>query len=1495
MKKSIKRRALAMLMAMAMLLTAAPATPLARAEETLSTNVTEPFFSTANIPNPSTGGTTTSNSYRIPAMVTLKDGTIVAAADTRWNTTYDGGGLDTLVARSTDGGVSWEYTMANYLGDNGNTYNGSSSTCFIDPCLTVAADGQTVYMLCDLYPYGVALNGSKDTAPVTTVGFTTQGYLKLSNDNHNSYGYYLKDGKIYSNAGAEVSDYTVDARFNLYENGTQISNLFFANSPYKVVRTGFLYLTKSTDGGKTWSDPTLLNLKTSSEQVCLVGPGRGITTKNGTMVFPVYSYNGSESSQRMGFVYYNEDEGWQRVQSDTAWSSEAAVVEIGQGTLRFFYRNGTTNLTYVDYNMAQKTWGYAQSTGVKVNSNTQLSAITYSKTVNGKQVILVSCPKGPGTNGSSNSNGAYRLNGHIFVGVVESATTMTWTDAINVSGTNTASSLGGSTYTAEQGFFAYSCLTERADGSIAILYENCQNGWGAGSGYGYTMDMKAYSASALGLTFDEESGSGGVTPDPDVPVDGNEITLQVGQTVKLSVSDTEAVGTAGTFTSANGNVQYVVKHSQTTSGYQKDTDGIDSGKKYLLVCSGNYAVTTSSSSVNLWSTESLPLTWVAFDNDSAQYLWTITATNGGYYIQRSDGQYMNITNQKANGDNRIVTLSADPVICDITRSGNGYMIFRDGTNIGLNNAGGEAYNQTALGWPSDNNTVWTLYEYVPQGGTEVEITGLAATSGTVISIGNTAYNVIVEPAEKSENVFVMNGTQTTLDAVSDLGLTGSGYVVTYEMVSGEDSVLTLDGAIVTAHGSASGEATVLATITNAAGETVGTVTYTITVTDIVITDTKNIYVPVGGTAIIEGLTGDIHTGMFNESTATYSVGGNQAITFTGVAVGRTALVVGETQINVFVNPKNTGSGANTKKYLYVNIASIEHCSVYYAINGGELHQIEGTGVLIDQTYNDGFNIIFFAKPDEGYALTEMKLTNSDGQYYSISDGTRADGADSAAWPFVDPDAATVQSDHTNSAWKSGHGFRWSLIQGNMTIAGMRDLFTRALALGVDGATTFTKNDNSEYRTEIDFVAERLPSFEKEIIAVNGKAYQEGDILEFGAVITYQFTVTTYSTNVEYTNIQLTDSQIGYTKTIADNTFDTAGTYTYTATYTINENDVDKYAGGKFLNKAQLRFDYKSQFASGKYDFADEASVSCDISGMVYYTWADNVPTGITGNAAAYPLPGQEVVTYNTTFQVKSYTGAKEYVAVENGVAVGKWTFKGWNLAGTEYTGGETVTMSSQGSLAFKGVWEYTAYPTYTVTYQWIGAPTTGVTLPTDGGNYYSGQTYRVDGTYTPGHTFTVDGVEYTFNGWKLNGSPVSGQQTMGQSNVILVGEWTSSQLYTSLVIKKTGAQAIDVNQTFLFRIQGEGVDLTVAVHGDGYAVVEGLKVGGTYTVTEITRWSWRYAFASYTTNLPNTAAEHGATVTLGAENNEITFTCQRIVNWWLDGDHWIDNTFTGKS
>ena len=61
--------------------------------------------------------------FRIPAVVTMDDGTVVAAADARWNTHADGCGLDTMVSVSEDNGATWRYTFANYLGDNGNRMN----------------------------------------------------------------------------------------------------------------------------------------------------------------------------------------------------------------------------------------------------------------------------------------------------------------------------------------------------------------------------------------------------------------------------------------------------------------------------------------------------------------------------------------------------------------------------------------------------------------------------------------------------------------------------------------------------------------------------------------------------------------------------------------------------------------------------------------------------------------------------------------------------------------------------------------------------------------------------------------------------------------------------------------------------------------------------------------------------------------------------------------------------------------------------------------------------------------------------------------------------------------------------------------------------------------------------------------------------------------------------------------------------------------------------
>ena len=440
--------------------------------------------------NPFPRGTGGSNSFRIPALVTLSDGALVAAADARWNTTYDGGGLDTVVSRSEDEGDVWHYHFANYLGDNGNVYNGAESTCFIDPALAVTAD-DVIYMLVDLYPYGVALNGSGNTIPSSAAGFNEEGKLLLSGDDHKTYGFYLDGSVIRRGDGSVVQEYCVDDHFFLLRNGQPVSNLFFADSPYKVNRTGYLYLTQSADGGKTWSAPMLLNVKREEELACLAAPGRGLVTRKGSVIFPVYSYNGSSESQRMSFLYSDDGKLWRRSAdfAGAGWSSESAVVELPDGTLRFFYRNGTAELCYADFSVETDSWKGAVHTGVSVNSNCQLSAIMYSKTIGGKPVILVSCPTGPKGAGSDICHASYRLNGRIFAFAAEADQPMRKAGSVAV--------------TDHEAQFLYSCLTELPDGRVGILFEDHESCWGVGEDCYYTMRYEIYNLSdSMGIIFD---------------------------------------------------------------------------------------------------------------------------------------------------------------------------------------------------------------------------------------------------------------------------------------------------------------------------------------------------------------------------------------------------------------------------------------------------------------------------------------------------------------------------------------------------------------------------------------------------------------------------------------------------------------------------------------------------------------------------------------------------------------------------------------------------------------------------------------------------------------------------------------------------------------------------------------------------------------------------------------------------------------------------------
>lgn len=499
MKKSIFKKPLIFSLALALAFSSGASAYAAEHEKAKPANGT-------TMDEPFTKGTAGSNSFRIPALLTLDSGRVVAAADARWNSTVDGGGFDTIVSYSDDNGKNWNYSFVNYLGDNGNIYNGKNSSCFIDPAL--ATDGKKVWMLCDLYPYGVALNGSKDIDPqIDKTGFDNDGNLLLTDDVHSynpsQYNFHLnlQDLKIYDrNTNTVVDGYTVDKYFNIKNaDGTLDTNLFFKDSPYKVQRTSYLYLVSSEDGGETFSAPQLLPLKNNTEKAYLVGPGRGLYTKNGTIIFPCYKHNGG--IEYTSFVY-SKDNGktWERSTDapTTSKSSESAVIELPNGNLRFFYRHhSNVKLKYIDVEFSEDTltynWKKEVQTDVIVNSATQMSAIIYSSPINNKTTLLLSCPAGPGGNGSTNTAGGpgqARVNGRIFVGLIDdnAENTIEWLEPMKVG--------------ADGSEFMYSCLTEltkdgnnKTNGDIALLYEDHQNKWGSGDDYYFTMTYKTYNLS----------------------------------------------------------------------------------------------------------------------------------------------------------------------------------------------------------------------------------------------------------------------------------------------------------------------------------------------------------------------------------------------------------------------------------------------------------------------------------------------------------------------------------------------------------------------------------------------------------------------------------------------------------------------------------------------------------------------------------------------------------------------------------------------------------------------------------------------------------------------------------------------------------------------------------------------------------------------------------------------------------------------------------------
>ncbi len=105
--------------------------------------------------------------------------------------------------------------------------------------------------------------------------------------------------------------------------------------------TAQLVLTKSTDDGRTWSDPINITeqVKDPSWHFLLQGPGRGITMNDGTLVFPI-QFIDAERIPNAG-VMYSKDEGvsWTIHNLARNNTTEAQVAEIELGVLMLNMRD----------------------------------------------------------------------------------------------------------------------------------------------------------------------------------------------------------------------------------------------------------------------------------------------------------------------------------------------------------------------------------------------------------------------------------------------------------------------------------------------------------------------------------------------------------------------------------------------------------------------------------------------------------------------------------------------------------------------------------------------------------------------------------------------------------------------------------------------------------------------------------------------------------------------------------------------------------------------------------------------------------------------------------------------------------------------------------------------------------------------------------------------------------------------------------------------------
>lgn len=234
------------------------------------------------------------DTYRIPALVTSNKGTLIAAFEARRNSARDlQGDNDIAISRSTDGGETWGPTQVvldrGEWGGLPEKFNG-----FSDASLLVdRVNG-------NIFAPGIWMHGVID-----------------------------KNGTWIENLTEESEDWNHQWR----NKGSQPG--------FGVKETTQYMMAKSTDDGKSWSEPINLTKTLKKEDWWLFSatPGNGITLVDGTLVLPAQGRD--ENGLPFSCIIYSKDRGATWKTSNPAYNNttECSVVQLEDGSLMLNMRD----------------------------------------------------------------------------------------------------------------------------------------------------------------------------------------------------------------------------------------------------------------------------------------------------------------------------------------------------------------------------------------------------------------------------------------------------------------------------------------------------------------------------------------------------------------------------------------------------------------------------------------------------------------------------------------------------------------------------------------------------------------------------------------------------------------------------------------------------------------------------------------------------------------------------------------------------------------------------------------------------------------------------------------------------------------------------------------------------------------------------------------------------------------------------------------------------